>query len=314
MRPLSPGSVGVERLDGRHQHVDAHEHSASAAVGRVVDAPVLAQTEVARIAQPHGELVTLDAAADEARREEPLEQLGKQCDDVDSHRGGSLAQRGLWSRGRSSGLLDPFEGPKDDQVGVDVHLGDDGVDQRDLDRSAAVERDDLGSTFEARIRAQRANAPSNSMRGSSTRRRPRRALPRRRTRRTRLAPAQESRRGARTPPLLGARPRGPGRRRSRASHQDGVVPRGAPRRRSPRCLLALGHAEQDLVVRPSSRSLSALYGLRRSSPWIPCGRSNLGQRHPPVRAPHRAPGRAEIRLGARRGRPTATSVAPLERG
>ena len=51
MGARSVGRVGVERLHGRDEHVDAHDHAAAAAVGRVVDAPVLAEAEVARAAE-----------------------------------------------------------------------------------------------------------------------------------------------------------------------------------------------------------------------------------------------------------------------
>ena len=77
--------VGVERLHRRDEDIDAHDHPAAATVRGVVDAPVLAQSEVARAPETHGELAAVDGAPDEARREVAGEHLRKKRDDIDPH-------------------------------------------------------------------------------------------------------------------------------------------------------------------------------------------------------------------------------------
>ncbi len=76
--------VFVERVHARREDVDAHDHSASAAVRCVVDALVLAEAEVAQRAHTDLQLSAASPTADEARLEKRLEELGKQRDDVDS--------------------------------------------------------------------------------------------------------------------------------------------------------------------------------------------------------------------------------------
>src|SRR5262249_16175038 len=77
--------LGVERLHACDEDVDVHHHAAAAAVRRVVDAAMLPEAVLTRTPDPDSELSALHRAANQARREKRLEELGKERDDVDAH-------------------------------------------------------------------------------------------------------------------------------------------------------------------------------------------------------------------------------------
>ena len=93
------------------------DHARTAAVGRIVDLPVPAPGEVARIRPMHAHEPSLDRLAQEAGPQERVEHLGEQGDELDVEQR-SWKRRGAQSWGSTtSKRFSPIEA--DDILGQD---------------------------------------------------------------------------------------------------------------------------------------------------------------------------------------------------